>query len=340
LRIVLDLRLLHQAVTLARFRNYARAAQALHLTQPALSRSIAGLEARLGERLFNRTQRGVEPTAFGALLLARGQALLEEAAGLEREFTAMRGLDIGELSVGAGAYPAQMSVGRAVGRLVGEHPGLRIEVMSDDVRVIVDALLSGKIALAVIELSVVAGEPRLASEPLPAHPACFYCRAGHPLAAEAAPAIERIMQFPYAGTRMPPRVAQAFLALAKAGSIDRDTGDYVPPIRVDSVPMVKDVVLASDAVATAPLAFIADDVARGRLVALSARAPWMQTGYGFVHLRGATLSPAALAFKEAVWDEERRIAAEEARAAARPPPSSASRSRRANSRQERERSLP
>jgi DNA-binding transcriptional LysR family regulator len=186
----------------------------------------------------------------------------------------------------------------------------------------------------------VSGEPRLASEPLPAHPACFYCRAGHPLAAETAPTIERILQFPYAGTRMPPRVAQAFLALAKAGCIDRDTGDYVPPIRVDSVPMVKDVVLASDAVAAAPRAFIADDVARGGLVALAARAPWMQTGYGFVHLRGAALSPAAQAFKVAVWQEERRIAADEARVDARPTTSNASRTERARSRRDRERSLP
>ncbi|HSQ09065.1 MAG TPA: LysR family transcriptional regulator, partial [Burkholderiaceae bacterium] len=45
---MLDLRLLHQALTLARHRNFARAADALHVTQPALSRSIAGLETSLG----------------------------------------------------------------------------------------------------------------------------------------------------------------------------------------------------------------------------------------------------------------------------------------------------
>jgi len=44
---MLDLRLLHQALTLARHRNFARAAEALHMTQPALSRSIAGMEAAL-----------------------------------------------------------------------------------------------------------------------------------------------------------------------------------------------------------------------------------------------------------------------------------------------------
>lgn len=64
--------------------------------------------------------------------------------------------------------------------------------------------------------------------------------------------------------------------------------------------MVKDVVLASDAVAVAPIAFIAEEVALRKLVPLRARAAWMQTGYGFVSLRGITPSPAAEAFKQAV----------------------------------------
>jgi DNA-binding transcriptional LysR family regulator len=308
---VLDLRLLHQAITLAGFRNYARAAQALHLTQPALSRSIAGLEARLGEKLFNRTPRGVEPTAFGELLLSRGRALLDGAADLEREFELMRGLELGHLRVGAGAYPARMAIGKAVGRLLSQHPRLRIEVMADDLRAIIVALLAAKLDLAVMELSLVAGEPRLATQPLPPHQGFFYCRAGHPLLAEKNPSVRRILEFPFAGTRMPPRVAQDFLELAKSGAIDRDTGDFVPPIKIDSIRMMKDVVLASDAVAVAPMAFIAEEVAASRLVPLPARAPWMQTGYGFVSLSGAALSPVAEAFKEAVWIVENEIAAEE-----------------------------
>lgn len=103
---MLDLRLLHQAVALARHRNFARAAESLRLTQPALSRSIAGLEAGLGEKLFNRTQQGVEPTAFGQMLLSRAQTLLEGATELERDFQLMRGLDIGE-SCGSARGPTR-----------------------------------------------------------------------------------------------------------------------------------------------------------------------------------------------------------------------------------------
>ena len=195
-------------------------------------------------------------------------ALLDGATELERDFSLMRGLEIGQLRVGVGAYPAQMSVGKAIGSLLSRHPQLRIEVMTDDLRAIIDAVLAGKLDLAVIELSLAAGEPRLATEPLPAHPAHFYCRAGHPLLAEKDPTIEQILKFPLAGTRMPPRVAKDFLDLAKAGAIDPDTGDYLPPVKVDSIGMVKDVVLASDAVAVAPIAFIAEDVAQRTLVPL------------------------------------------------------------------------
>jgi DNA-binding transcriptional LysR family regulator len=321
---MLDLRLLHQVVTLAGYRNYARAAQALHLTQPALSRSIAGLESRLGEKLFDRTPQGVEPTAFGKLLLARGQALLDSAGDLEREFRRMRGLETGELRVGAGAYPAYMPVGKAVGVLVSRHPNLRIEVVTEDLRAIVEALLARKLDLAVIELSLVAGEARLAAEALPAHPAHFYCRAGHPLLAEKDPAVERIVEFPFVGPRLPSRVAAQFLAFAKAGAIDRHTGDYLPPVKVDSIRMAKDVVLASDAVAAAPIAFIAEEIATGRVVPLRARSPWMQTGYGFVQLRDLTLPPAAEAFKTAVREVEDEMVAQERRVAgadaARPAP--------------------
>jgi DNA-binding transcriptional LysR family regulator len=293
---MLDLRLLHQASTLAQHRNFARAAAALHMTQPALSRSIAGLEAALGERLFNRTRQGVEPTSFGQMLLARAKLLIDGATELERDFKLMRGLDIGELRVGAGAYPAELSIGRAAGRLMSRHPGLRVEVMITDLRAIVAALLAHRIDLAVIELSLVEGETRIATEALPPHAGCFYCRAGHPLAAEEQLTIERVLAFPFAGTRMPRRVGESFVQIAGVGVIDPDSGDYLPPIKVDSIQVVKDVVMHSDAVAAAPVSMIAAEVGSGQLVALPLRLPWLSTAYGFVYLGERMLSPAAEAF--------------------------------------------
>ena len=303
---MLDLRLLHQALILARHRNFARAAMALHITQPALSRSIAGLEAALGEKLFDRTRQGIEPTSFGHMLLARAQPLIDDAVELERDFKLLRGLQIGNLRVGAGAYPAELSVSRAVGRLMASHPDLRVELTTSDLRSMIKAVLERRLDLAVVECSMVEGEPALEVEALPEHAASYFCRPGHPLAGLAQLSVAQVFSFPFAGTRMPQRVAAGFLELAKVGRIDPDTGDYVPPVRVDTIAAAKDVVMQCDAVAAAPLALIAREVRDGQLCILPLRLDWMHTNYGFVHLRERQLSPAALAF----MDEVRNVEAE------------------------------
>jgi DNA-binding transcriptional LysR family regulator len=293
---MLDLRLLHQALTLARHRHFARAAEALNLTQPALSRSIASLEAALGERLFDRTRQGVEPTAFGRMLLARARVLVDEAAALERDFQLMRGLPGGELRVGAGPFAAGLSVGQAAGRLMGRYPQLQVEVVTDDLRTLVAELLQRKLDLAVVDLSLVEQHTAIVTEPLPQHAACLYCRAGHPLLQQPVCGLEQVLAFPFVGARMPPRVSPEFLQLARIGRIDADTGDYLPPIKVDSLPLAKEVVMQSDAVGAAPLALLADEVRSGRLVPLPLRADWMHTQYGFATLRDRPLSAAAQAF--------------------------------------------
>lgn len=293
---MLDLRLLHQALILARHRNFARAAEALHQTQPALSRSIASLEAALGERLFDRSRQGVEPTAFGQMLLARAQSLLDDAAELERDFELMRGLQFGELRVGAGPYAAELSVGPAIGRLMERHPQLRVELATADLRTLVADLQRRRLDLAVIELSLVQAESTIATEALPEHVACFYCRSGHPLAQQAAPRLDAVLAYPYAGSRLPRRVNPDFLQRARAGRIDAETGDYLPPVMVASMQLAKQVVLNSDAVGAAPLALLAGEIRAGQLLPLPLRADWLHTQYGIAYLRERQLSPAALAF--------------------------------------------
>lgn len=310
---MIDLKLLRQAMVLAKHRNFARAAQALHVTQPALSRSIAGLEATVGEKLFNRTKQGVEPTAFGELVLARGGSLLEGARELERSIALMRGLDVGELRVGVGPYPAELSVGEAVGRLLSRHPALRIEVSTTDLRSLADSVLRREFDLAVVDVGMSEGETVLAFEPLPERPVQFFCRTGHPLLAEPGAGLERILQFPYVGTRLPARVARSFFALAKIGTIDSDTGDYLPPVRADTLQMAKQVVMASDAVGAAPMILIAREVEAGQLAALSWSASWLRLHYGFLYRRDRMLSPAAEAFIAEVRAVEARIVTEEQR---------------------------
>ena len=67
-----EIRLLQAAIALAEYLNFSRAAERLHLTQPALSKQIVELEAQLGLRLFERSHQNVD-------LTDAGRAFVEEA---------------------------------------------------------------------------------------------------------------------------------------------------------------------------------------------------------------------------------------------------------------------
>src|SRR6202000_2974057 len=124
----IELRLLQCALRLAEHSNFARAAKALHMSQPSLSRNIQELERRLGVSLFLRTQHGVEPTAAGSILMQHAAGVVELASDLVHEMELLRGLEKSELSIGAGVYPGQMFLDRAVGLLVRAYPAARLAI--------------------------------------------------------------------------------------------------------------------------------------------------------------------------------------------------------------------
>src|SRR3954470_16973397 len=84
---MLDRRLLY-FLAVAREGSFSRAADVLHVAQPAVSRQVALLEAEVGVRLLDRGAQGVTPTAAGARLLQRGGALAAEATALRDELRA------------------------------------------------------------------------------------------------------------------------------------------------------------------------------------------------------------------------------------------------------------
>ncbi|MEV6128539.1 LysR family transcriptional regulator [Streptomyces violaceusniger] len=76
----LDLRLVRYFTVVAEYRHFRRAAEALHITQPSLSRQIRQLERQLGVRLIDRTPQGSKLTEAGEVFLSRAKALLRSAA--------------------------------------------------------------------------------------------------------------------------------------------------------------------------------------------------------------------------------------------------------------------
>lgn len=117
---------MHYLVTIARYRNIGRAAEALGLTQPALTRAVARLEAVAGQRLFARHPRGVEPTAAGQVFVQRAQQMLAAYEDALRELHQMKAGQLGLLRVGCSPSVDKDLLAAAVRRLILERPATQL----------------------------------------------------------------------------------------------------------------------------------------------------------------------------------------------------------------------
>jgi DNA-binding transcriptional LysR family regulator len=123
---VSELRRLRYFLAVARERNFTRAADGLHIAQPALSRQVRLLEQDLGVALLRRTTHEVELTPAGRFLFERGPALLGAADDLWRGVRAFGAGERGEVSVGYGTSAGYETAPRLLGALGARLPDVAI----------------------------------------------------------------------------------------------------------------------------------------------------------------------------------------------------------------------
>jgi DNA-binding transcriptional LysR family regulator len=138
-------------LAVARRRSFSRAAEALYLTQSAVSQQIGRLEHEYGVRLFARNGRRVDLTDAGAALLPYAEQvvrLLDEAA---RTLEELRSAVRGRLRLGASPTPATYLLPALLGAFVEEHPGVEVELAVEISARIARDVASGVLALGVVE---------------------------------------------------------------------------------------------------------------------------------------------------------------------------------------------
>ncbi len=160
----MDLRQLRSFVHVVETGSLSRAAQRLRLSQPALTRQMRLLEEEMGLPLLVRTGRGMRPTDAGLELERRARRLLGEFEALNADMRAR----VAEIS-GTVRMAFAPSIGAALGgavleRFLAVHPAVRVEAVTVLSAVARDALLRGRLDLAVIFPEV--AEPSLRVEPL------------------------------------------------------------------------------------------------------------------------------------------------------------------------------
>ena len=124
----MDLKRLKHVIALAQRGSFAQAAEMVHLSQPAFSRSIQSLEEELQVELFTRGQRRITLTPYGKLVVERGQRMLAEAKSLQRDVKRMRAHEFGEIALGFGPIPAAALLEPMLTRVTRDHPSIRTHI--------------------------------------------------------------------------------------------------------------------------------------------------------------------------------------------------------------------
>jgi DNA-binding transcriptional LysR family regulator len=197
----MELRQLRYVVAVAEHRHFRRAAQALGMTQPSLSRQVGALERELETVLFERTARGVVPTAAGEVYTAHARRVLEQvAAGTTEARRAARG-QTGSLRLGFVGSALIELLPSLLARFRSSHPGVALECRELSTGQSGAALVAGDIDLAICRGAPTGGgAERLTAVPVARDHLIAVCHRGHPFAGQSAVSLDQLRTQPLIAT--------------------------------------------------------------------------------------------------------------------------------------------
>lgn len=303
----MDLKRLSHLLALADERHFGRAAERVHLSQPALSRSIQALESETGQRLFDRDTGDVRPTPAGEFLIERARRLLFDARSLERDMALYSDRQLGSLAFGVGPFPAAMLMHQVVPRLRLDHPAVTLRVEVNNWQILEARLRAEAIEFFVADIRNFTTESDLLIRSLGQVSAGFFVRPEHPLAGRKV-AMGELEGYGIATTRLPEVVK-----LETARTLGISTRQALPIVlECDDVALLKTVAGSTDTILGVIHGAVAEDIRVARLIELHVvDRPGFHSEIGVVSLQGRSLSPTALCVIEAVVAEMQSVHVEQ-----------------------------
>jgi DNA-binding transcriptional LysR family regulator len=260
---------LRHLISLARSGSFTQSAEALFLTQPALSRSIKALEDELGQPLFDRVGRRSVLTPFGEDVLQRARQLVfdaDELAGSGRQMSEGRS---GTVRIGLGSGPGAMLMTPLLLTMAKSHPAIHLDIARGHTDVLTRRLRERELDALVVDARSLppASDLRVASL-VEMRGACMV-RQGHPLTRWKGPLrFDALRQYPIASTPLSDEVARTLVERYGPAAHPAEC----VTLRCEEIPSLVDVVRHSDAVLIAIRAAAPDLVELPLKPAMSATA--------------------------------------------------------------------
>lgn len=286
----LNLHLLRLFTTVVRTANFSRAAEVLHISQPAISKGVRDFELQVGCRLLDRTPKGVRPTREGLALFRHAETLFAAERAAEDELMSMRNLDHGTLRVGASTTIATYMIPEYLGAFHRAHPGIELQLVSANTSDIAGLMTSHEIEIALVEGPV--EDDNLTSEPWRADIMGLIAGPLHPFAMDGGPIDASFLESELLIVRESGSGTREVVAsaLAEYGVEPRRT------LEIGSTEAIKQAVASGVGVAIISTATIVDQVALGKLKVIPIRHVHIERTLWQLRSPGRLETPAAAAF--------------------------------------------
>lgn len=199
---------LRQFIALAKAGSFVKASNALHMTQPALSRSIKALEDEFGKQLFDRIGKRIELNSFGLEVLTRSHTLIEYAEQLRDCGRSLNAGDSGRIRLGLSSGPGAM-LSTAILAHFGTHfPNFHIELVRSNTASLTQMLRDRLIDASVLDIRAMRPAPDLKVTQISEMDGVFMCRQGHPLLGKKTLTFRDLSAFPVASTPLSEETAR------------------------------------------------------------------------------------------------------------------------------------
>jgi DNA-binding transcriptional LysR family regulator len=298
-----SLRQLSVFASVAKHLSFARAAEEMHLTQPAVSMQIKELEAAVELPLFERAGRSVRLTMPGEYFLVYARRVLATLKEADDAMAKLRRVQGGRVTIGM-VSTAKYFLPRMLARFRAQHPAVEMRLESGNREQLSKLLHDNE-----VDLAVMGRPPReldTRAEPFAAHPLAVIASPEHPLArlreipAKALNAEEFIVREPGSGTRAAMEHYFRDQKIAPAQTMEMSSNETI-----------KQAVIANMGLAFLSLHTVALELSAGQLVVLDvAGLPLMRRWY-IVNIQAKPLSPAAEAFRYFVLDQGEALLAQQ-----------------------------
>jgi LysR family transcriptional regulator, low CO2-responsive transcriptional regulator len=273
----------------ARHLSFARAAETLHLTPPAVTMQVKELEGHVGMPLFERIGRKVTLTTAGEYMLVYARKMLSTLKDAEDAAARLKRVEIGKLTIGM-VGTAKYFLPRLLAEFRREHAGIDLRLVTGNREQLVRMLQANEVDIAIM------GRPpkELATraEPFAAHPHVFVATPDHPLTRVGHTTVESLRPYdfivrePGSGTRA---AMERFLADTRL--------EPQVTMEMNSNETIKQAVMAGLGISFLSLHTIGLELEHGLISVLDVEGAPVVRAWNCVHTLSKLLSPAAEAFR-------------------------------------------